>query len=370
MLNIRSFPLLLLYCSLTLVGCNKAGDSPPSTPTSQAKEQSVHTIRADDPRIHVMGRSQTLEDGSLHFAYPGVTLSFIVNGRTAELMARSSSAQSHLEIIVNHGAPQTVKLTTDLQPIQLFNSETATAHHVQVLHRGETWHGQITVQGLSITGGDLDKAPEPSTRKLLFLGDSVTCGEAMERPGECTKDTSWSNPRESYGMLVAKALNSQVQLVCYGGRGLVRSWNGKTDEQNLPDFFELTIADASNPVTWDHSRYTPDVIVSAIGTNDFSEGIPAREDYVVTYVAFVQRLLDLHPRAQIALTEGAILNGEKKAALTEYLAETVRRVDSSRLHLISSKHYPGDDCDAHPTTAQHAAMAADLTPALREIVGW
>lgn len=369
MLKIRSFPLLLC-CSLALASCEKTDNTSANTPTSQAKEQGVHTIRADDPRIKVMGRSQTLQDGSLHFAYPGVTLSFVVNGRAAELMARSSSAQSHLEIIVNQGEPRAVKLTTDLQPIQLFTSETAAAHHVQVLHRGETWHGQITVQGLSITGGDLNKAPEPPARKLLFLGDSVTCGEAMERPGECTKTTSWSNPRESYGMLVAKALNSQVQLVCYGGRGLVRSWNGKTDEQNLPDFFELTIADTSNPVTWDHSRYTPDVIVSAIGTNDFSEGIPAREEYVATYVIFLQRLLELHPHTQIALTEGAILNGEKKAALTEYLAETVRRVGSSRVHLISSNHYPGDDCDAHPTTPQHAAMAADLTPALREIAGW
>jgi hypothetical protein len=36
--------------------------------------------------------------------------------------------------------------------------------------------------------------------------------------------------RASYGMLMAKQLNAQVQLVCYGGRGLVRTWDGKTND--------------------------------------------------------------------------------------------------------------------------------------------
>jgi lysophospholipase L1-like esterase len=380
MTKTNTLAVLLLCGSAAILGCNKAENSPSDTPagapntsltnTPINKEQSVHAIRADDSRIQVMGRSQTLSDGSLHFAYPGVALSFVVNGRAAKLMVASSSAQSHLEIIVDGGEPRRVKLAPKLQPIVLFESETRMNRHVQIVHRGETWHGQITVQGLSITDGDLGQAPALPTKRLLFLGDSVTCGEAIERPGTCTKDSSWSNPRESYGMLTAKALDAQVQLVCYGGRGLVRSWNGKTDEHNLPDFFELSIADASNPVTWDHSRYTPDMIVSAIGTNDFSEGIPERENYVATYVSFVQRLLELHPQAQVALTEGAILNGEKKVALSEYLAETARRVNSPRLHLVPSNHYPGDTCDAHPTKEQHAAMAADLTPLLRNITGW
>src|SRR5690606_12198664 len=108
-------------------------------------------------------------------------------------------------------------------------------------------------------------------------------------------------------MLTAKALDAQVHLVCFGGRGLIRSWNGKTDEQNLPDYFEYAIADAHNPVAWDHSRYSPDLILSAIGTNDFSQGIPDREDYINAYTKLAYRLLDVHPQAKIVLTEGAIL---------------------------------------------------------------
>jgi hypothetical protein len=40
------------------------------------------------------------------------------------------------------------------------------------------------------------------------------------------------------------------------------------------------------------------------------------------------------------------------------------------LHYIKSLHHPGDERDAHPTTAQHAAMARELAPPLRRLMGW
>src|SRR5690606_39121774 len=289
----------------------------------QPMENSHLSISASDPRIAVMGRTETLENGSLRFAYPGVTLKFNAQGRSGFLLASSSTNQSYLEVIVDGGEPQVVKLTTNLQPIQLFSGEERTAHTVEIIHRSETWHGVVTVQAVKLLGGELLAAPKLPTKRLLILGDSATCGEAIERTAECKKDTSWWNPRLSYGMLAAKALDAQVHLVCFGGRGFIRSWNGKTDEQNLPDYFELAIADAQNPIPWNHDRYSPDIILSAIGTNDFSEGIPDRDTYIDTYVELIYRLFELHPQARIVLTEGAILGGDKKAALREYLAETV-----------------------------------------------
>ncbi|MFP5389966.1 MAG: GDSL-type esterase/lipase family protein, partial [Gammaproteobacteria bacterium] len=174
----------------------------------------------------------------------------------------------------------------------------------------------------------------------------------------------------SYGMLLGEALQAQVHLVCHGGRGLVRSWNKRTDEFKLPDFYELAIADAAQPVRWEHARYQPDLIVSAIGTNDFNPGVPDGEAYVRAYVKFVQTLLNNHPQAQIVLTEGAILKAGKKAALQVYLLETIKRVNDPGVHLVSASHQPGDARDGHPTGAQHAAMARELAPQLRRVMGW
>lgn len=368
--NMRACPLktcgwLLLWAGLFSSGCAL----PPESADNPMNNVIVSRAPMTDPQIQIIGRTESLNDGAVRFGYPGITTRFNFHGQTLWLRARSTSQQSHLEVIVDGDEPQVFQLSDQSQRFVLIDQPSAAQHQVAIIHRGETWHGLVTLEHLEFVGELLDPPPLPQ-RKILVLGDSVTCGEAIERTADCQKTSSWWNPRLSYGMLMATALDAQVHLVCYGGRGLVRSWNGRTDELNLPDYAELAIADQTAPVVWDHQRYTPDLILSAIGTNDFSAGIPERELYVSTYVALLKRLLELHPQAQVALTEGAILNGEKKATLSGYLQETQRQLRDSRIHLVPSEHYPGDDCDAHPTKAQHAAMADDLIPHLKQLMGW
>jgi len=326
----------------------------------------AHNLKATDERIAVMGRTQQQDDGSVRFAYPGV--SFFVNfeGRNVSLEAFSSSENSYLEVIIDKGEPTAIKLSNTPQTIHLLNESKSKKHSLEIIHRSETWHGVVTLKQLD-TDGKFTAAPTLPKRKMMVLGDSVTCAEAIERVEGGKKDTSWWNPRLSYGMLTAKKLNAQVQLVCMGGRGLIRSWNGKTDERNLPGFYQDAIPDTA---AWDQTLYHPDVIVSAIGTNDFGTGIPDRETYVATYVKFVTQLLIDHNQAQILLIEGSILSGDKKTALTEYLAEVVKRVSDKRVNTASSTYYPGSFGDAHPDKTQHAAMAKDLTLLLKRIMKW
>ncbi|WP_075794167.1 hypothetical protein [Massilia putida] len=78
-----------------------------------------------------------------------------------------------------------------------------------------------------------------------------------------------------------------------------------------------------------------------------------------------------HPHTQVALTEGVLLDGDKKAALIGYLEEAMARVGDRRVHLLApAAHRPGDAVNGHPTTDQHAAMAAELLPQLRRPAGW
>ncbi len=334
-----------------------------------AEESSdMRSIPAADSHVQIMGRYLTLENGGIRLGYPGVTLNLAAKASRGRLLARSSGEQSHLEILLDDQAPRLVRLTSAWQEIPLFIGAEEARHRVRIIHSGETWHGQVEIAGFQLDGELLPPTPL-SARKLLVLGDSVTCGEAVFRESHCRKGTHWWRPRLSYAMLAAEALDAQVHLVCYGGRGLVRSWDGKTDDLNLPDFFELAIADPAQTHAqthaWDHDRYQPDLILSAIGTNDFSQGIPDAKQYIDTYLALVHRLHQLHPQAVIALTEGAILSGDKKAALVAYLDQVVAAADDPGVHFLPSATYPGDDCDAHPTGEQHAAMAKDLVPHLR-----
>ncbi|MES3023512.1 MAG: bifunctional acetylxylan esterase/glucomannan deacetylase AxeC2 [Pseudomonadota bacterium] len=330
---------------------------------------SAERMPAGDARVLSMGRTLGADDGSVRFAYPGVSLRLAFEGKRLTMVAAGARGQNYLDVLVDDQAVRTIRLSPEMETITLVEAASAARHTVEIVNRSETWHGVATVRQFATDGAWKTPAALPA-RKLLVLGDSITCGEAIDRVPGANKVAAWWNPRASYGMLVAQALRAQVQLVCYGGRGLVRTWDGKTDQLNLPDYYGMAIADAADPAPWDQGRYRPDLILSAIGTNDFSSSIPDRAQYVQAYVKLVKTMLGDHPQARIALTEGVMLTGDKRAALISYIGETVRLINDPRVLAISSGHYAGDAVDAHPTKAQHAQMAHDLLPSLRLILGW
>ena len=327
------------------------------------------TIAASDGHVTRMGRTVAADDGTVRFGYPGVTLALAVDGTRLAVDA-AGGTRSLFDVIVDGKPAGTLRLAPEMKRYDVFKDAKPGPHRVELVHRGETWLGVPSIARFTADGTFL-AAPALPKRRLLVLGDSVTCGAIMERAADEKDMPEWSNPRLSYGMLAARALDAKVQLVCYGGRGLVRSWNNRTDEFQLPAFYDLAIADAAHPVKWNQADYDPDLILIAIGTNDFNPGIPERAAYVDTYAALLRRVLRDHPHAQIALTEGVLLNGDKKAALIGYLKEAMARVDNARVHLLAPVAYqPGDAVNGHPTTAQHAAMAAEILPQLRRIAGW
>ncbi len=336
----------------------------------QPETTNVIHIPASDSHITIMGRTQANTDKSVLLGYPGVSFFLEAEGTQLSVDIKSNMGNSWIDVIVDEQAAKVIEIGNQLQTIELFSFAESGKHKVRVTHRSENWHGNITLAGFSLIGKEFLPAPTLSKRKILVLGDSVTCGEAIDRITGEAKHTGWWNARESYGLLTAAAVNAQAHLVCWGGRGLIRSWNGKTDEQNLPDFYELAVGDNDKKLQWDHPQYQPNLIISAIGTNDFSSGIPDRETYVSTYVKFIQKLRGNHPQAEIMLIEGSILNGENKTALVDYLAETVKRVNDSKVHQGKSSYHSGDASDAHPTKEQHALMAKELTEQIKQLMGW
>jgi lysophospholipase L1-like esterase len=333
---------------------------------SAAAEQ---TIAAADVHVARMGRTVAASDGTVRFGYPGVTLLLAVDGTRLAVDA-AGGTRSLFDVIVDGKPAGTLRLAPEMKRYDVFKGAAPGPHKVELVHRGETWLGVASIARFTADGMFL-AAPALPQRHMLVLGDSVTCGAVMERGADEKDMPEWSNPRLSYGMLAARALDAQVQLVCYGGRGLVRSWNGRTDEFQLPAFYDLAIADAAHPVPWNQADYAPDLIVIAIGTNDFNPGIPERAAYVDAYTALLRRVLRDHPHAQVALTEGVLLDGDKKAALIGYLKEAMARVGDKRVHLLAPATYqPGDAVNGHPTTAQHADMLAEMLPQLRRVSGW
>lgn len=84
-------------------------------------------------------------------------------------------------------------------------------HTVRGSHLSETWRAIVTVESFTLARGEFLPPPPPPPaapeRKLLVIGDSVTCGEGVYRPAGYQCDTSprQPDPNHSYGMLLDKA---------------------------------------------------------------------------------------------------------------------------------------------------------------------
>ncbi|MYN25651.1 bifunctional acetylxylan esterase/glucomannan deacetylase AxeC2 [Duganella levis] len=326
------------------------------------------TIPANDSHVAVMGRAQAGEGGGVRFSYPGVSFYVNFNGTRLSAKVLASGESNYMDVLVD-GVARKLHMQEGRQTLTLAENLAPGPHAVEIVNRTETWQGTATLLNFE-TDGTWLAPPQLPARKLLLLGDSVTCGAAIDRvPGD-DKGAASANPRASYGMLMAQQLKAQVQLVCYGGRGLIRTWEGKTNELNLAEYYGMALPTQPIGVPWDQRNYRPDAIVVAIGTNDMTTGIPEREPYVSAYVSLVRTLLDDHPQAQIMLTEGGILTGEKQAALRGYIEETVRRTGSPRVHAIKSTGYPGDDKNGHPTREQNVSIVNDLLPQVRAVMRW
>ena len=224
---------------------------------------------ADDPRVRITGRVDRSRPGRVRIGYPGVALRVRFEGTSLAMRADATTPDVYFDVTVDGGPPRVLRLSSGTGDTVLAQGLPRGTHTVELVHRNETWQGVAGSSGSGRTGASLEPEPRPA-RRLLFVGDSVTCGENVDRAvGACRKDASHWNAAGSYGMRLAGALGAEAHLVCYGGRGLVRDWQGRTDVLNAPRFFDLAVPEEDGPA-WDHAAWAPDVVVVSLGTNDFS----------------------------------------------------------------------------------------------------
>jgi len=344
-----------------------------------SKGISTHqTVPMDDARIVLLGQIDTADAKRPRLGYPGTGLLVRLKGDSLALQLSSNTETSALTIVVDHGAPALKLLQKGEQSLVLASGLDAGSHVLEVYKRTETWQGVVTLIGIEMPPGSSLLVPPPlPIRKLLFVGDSVTCGAGVDNNPKCTDDPAHpaSDAYHSYGMELGRRLDAQTHLVCYGGRGLDRDYRGlgiADNVLNAPQLLNLSIPSDETAIraAWDYRRWTPDGIVVSLGTNDFNlqQTSPLDEQtFVADYVRLLNTLHSQYPRATILATEGAIVTDP---LLRKYVQEAVAQAQSTQIFWAQAEHYPGNGCNAHPTASQHMHMADDMEPLLRRALGW
>lgn len=215
--------------------------------------------------------------------------------------------------------------------------------------------------------------PPARARQIEFVGDSHTVGYGVtSAKRECTQDEVWrtTDTSRGFGALLAHRYGADYEINAISGRGIVRNYNGFAAD-TLPDAYPYTVFDRQSRAT--DPDWHPQVIVVALGTNDFTTPLHAGEpwatrdalhaDYEARYVRFVQSLRARDPGALIVLWATDLADGEIAAEVTKVVAK-LRASGERRLAYVPVNGLAFTACNAHPSLADQKVIADRIAGAI------
>ncbi len=198
-----------------------------------------------------------------------------------------------------------------------------------------------------------------------MIGDSITVGSGVEGPTrECTQD-DYTNNYLAYGSIAARALDVDVVTTAYSGIGVYRGYraDGAPEPPTMSARFGHTLTEQQT--AWDFSKYTPDVVVINLGTNDASRGDTGAA-YADAYVEFATEVHETYPDAKLLL-----IRFSANWQLTPVVdALTADGAEIEVMDYFTSTDNPLDTACYHPDEAAHERLGAALSQHLQQFMGW
>ena len=217
-------------------------------------------------------------------------------------------------------------------------------------------------------------------RQIEFIGDSHTVGYgSISSQRECTEEQVWESTDNTvaYGPLLAARFQADYRVNAISGRGIVRNYNGFAAD-SLPQAYPWLLLDHSAPAP-SEAHWQPDLVVVALGTNDFSTALnpgerwadrqALRDDYVSSYVQFAKDLRQRYPAAELLLWSTDLLDGEISEQVSRVEAQ-LRSQGEQRLSRIVLDGLAMDACHAHPSLADHQRIAARIAEQIGRLDLW
>ncbi len=355
----------------------------PETPAEQTPtEPTWVTIPPSDSRLQYTGRMEVSATSAV-FSHPGASIKLRFKGDAIDLQLKDSGAgdartTNHYQLTLDGQAPVKLAVRASQTVYELGRNLAPGEHTLELIKLTESEVGRSELQGFRIHGQLLDPPARPAL-KLEFIGDSITCGYGNEVSlREAQNPTTGfhsvnQNITRTFGSLTARNLGAEAMTVCYSGRGLYRNNTGGTTN-TLPQIYDRVLPDQATP-RWDFTRYTPDIVVINLGTNDFAPGTPDATRFMSAYTDFVTRLRSYYPRARIICAVGPMLSdwypaGQNQwTTIQNWVSSVVKGFNDrgdARVHYLAferqSEPY-GEDW--HPSASTHEAMATRLTEFIR-----
>jgi lysophospholipase L1-like esterase len=342
-------------------------------------------VAPDHPSLRYGGYFDRRDPRAVRFAWPGTHIEASFEGSSLAARFTDTPVEDEvretdwLTVVIDDGPPQTLALTEGLREYELAKGLSPGRHRVLIWKRTEPAVGVVTFHGLVLAPGAAPGPPATQpTRRMLFVGDSVTAGYGNEgRDASCRWSAATENNFATYGAIAARELDAEYVAAAWSGKGVVRNYDAQ-DDALLARLRERAIPteDDSPPASSDPA----DVVVVNLGTNDFAQGVPTRKAFIDTYVALLESLRAQHPEALFVLQIGPMLADDhpkprarsKQRLWISYARAQRRAAGDKKCESLDFwiDRAEGLGCDSHPSLATHARMGRELAAFVRKRLGW
>ena len=283
-----------------------------------------------------------------------------------------------------------VELTKKEETILLYENDTEKTVTITIMKYSEPEYAVCGIASITIDSDILLPPPAARSRKIQIVGDSITCGYGVE--GSVEEElhrTCTENPTKSYSMLSAQALDADVEIVAWNGKGIISAYIGDdTDTADaswlVPMLYDYADAGCEKQYfrtpadqweRWDDSRFEPDLVMVHLGTNDasYTREIPERnEQFCTAYVALLEKIYRKHPQAKFLCMLG--LMDQRLCSTVEEAASRFQKAHPETLceylPLPAQLDEDGLGTFWHPSPITHEKAAKLVVAKAREMMGW
>ena len=344
-------------------------------------------IPASHPGFQYIGRFHRTNGDKARFAYPGSCIKVKFTGNTLIIHIKDfidgdytqdeTYQGNYLNVIVDNSIT-VLPLSSKLTKFPIDVNSHSEVHTLEIYKRTEGFVGFCEFEGIELDENAEILEPGKNNQKIIFIGDSVTCGYGNE---ENSPYLSFSSQKEnaylSYPAIVARNFNTDAHLIAYSGKGVAQNSDG-IKHNTLPEIYSRVYPDSTG-VNWNHKLFQPDLICINLGTNDFFSGVDLIK-FTDCYLDFIIRLSKKYPESKFLLVLGPVLNDslpENALRICRVMMEDIilqiQLLKTIKIEMFELSQQTGElgyGTHKHPSVAQHIKNANELTAFLKNYLEW
>lgn len=327
------------------------------------------------PGVQYIGRFDNSDPAGPKFAWSAsaIKANFTGTGISAKL---KSAGNNYFNVIIDGVVKTPINTPAGSSDSYILASNLTNGKHtVELVKRTEAWIGDVQFLGFTVSDGSLLAPSQASSKRIEFIGDSITCGYGNEGTSQYQNFTNKNeNAYMAYGSITGRLLGADVTTVCWSGKGIVQNYGGNKD-QLMPSLY-LNIFPYDNTKIWDYTKWIPQVVVINLGTNDISTVALDGTLFTSEYSKLVDKVRSQYPNASIYCAVGPMLSGDQLSNMKKYVGNVVTNKNSTGDKNVKFIEFPQQDQanglgeDWHPSIKTHQLMADQLSKQIKADLGW